>query len=402
MHNHNPLFSKILREYEEALDDEVLRKKLLQIDVLVRAEEIKIIKQGVESFFSISEVFLCRYLYLCDNFLAIRPEFNSMNVVAFSQVLLQKIGNSSYWKELAQNGAFDRIRFFSLGLTPIEELSPTEKVFCLDIAKEMIRLPAGDFEIGNPNYGPELEGEEAPFLKIRRTRDILVGKYLVTQLFWDSVMGSNPSWHEGANRPVEHVRFFDAMLFCNVLSEREGLEPAYTGNYVHASDLEPGVDIFEDLFQSWEDIKEISDDMHFNKNANGYRLLTDAEWDHAAQGGKEHLYSGSNNAEEVAWTSYAGDAHKPVGMKKPNGFGFYDMSGNVDEWCWDAWYEPFCLEDGEKETFRIDPVHETEDFDYRMTRGGYRPHEILLSNRYCCEAWKGFSSIGFRIARNCT
>ena len=398
MKNHQ-LFSVVRQEYQEALKDEALHKDLIQLDAWVGDKDTKTIKEGVERLFSISEVLLCRYLYLYDDFLAIRPAFNSMNVVVFAHVLLQKIGDSSYWKALAQNGAFERMRFFSLGCTPIEQLSPKEKSFCLDIAREMIRLPAGDFEISNPDYEPEREEEEIPALKIRRTRDIWVGKYPVTQVFWESVMGNNPSWLEGANRPVEHVRFFDAMLFCNVLSKREGLELVYTGDYVHPDDRESGIDYFEDLI--WEDIKSISKSMHFDKNANGYRLLTDAEWDHAAQGGKEHLYSGSNNVEEVAWTWDYVDDHKPVGMKKPNGFGFYDMSGNVDEWCWDAWYEPFCRENGE-ETFRIDPIHESEDFSDRMTRGGYRSYKILLSNRYCCEAWKGYSNIGFRIARNCT
>lgn len=211
-------------------------------------------------------------------------------------------------------------------------------------------------------------------------------------------MGRNPSHCEGANRPVENVRFFDALLFCNVLSEKEGLDPVYIGGTVDASnldDLDPEYDYFEDL--GYEEIKWVSEGIHFDQKANGYRLLTDAEWECAARGGEDYLYSGSNNVEDVAWT---GRSTRVVGMKKPNGFGFYDMSGNVDEWCWDAWDSPFYLRDGEKEAFRIDPINDSDDFSDRMMRGGYRPNHIILSNRYSCEAWKRYSSIGIRIARN--
>ncbi|NUM72663.1 MAG: formylglycine-generating enzyme family protein, partial [Ignavibacteriaceae bacterium] len=101
-------------------------------------------------------------------------------------------------------------------------------------------------------------------------------------------------------------------------------------------------------------------------NANGYRLPTEAEWEYAAKGGsksKGYKYSGSNNAEDVAWYDYnsASRTH-PVGQKRPNELGIYDMSGNVWEWCWD------CDENYNSDA-QINPAGSLSG-RYRVVRGG--------------------------------
>ncbi|HOD55268.1 MAG TPA: SUMF1/EgtB/PvdO family nonheme iron enzyme, partial [Candidatus Cloacimonadota bacterium] len=146
------------------------------------------------------------------------------------------------------------------------------------IAIEMCLVEGGTFQMGSTKG----VSNEKPVHSVT-VSSFYIGKYEVTQKEWQAVMGNNPSNSKGDNKPVESITWYQAVEFCNKLSQKEGLTPAYTINGTSVS---------------------------CNWNADGYRLPTEAEWEFAARGGKlskGYTYSGSNNLDEVGWYSSNSD-----------------------------------------------------------------------------------------------
>ena len=191
-------------------------------------------------------------------------------------------------------------------------------------------IPAGEFFMGSPDDAIEAENDEKPSHRVRISRPFYLGVCEVTQGQYEAVMGNNPS-HFSANGggkdqvagqstdqyPVENVSWLDAIQFCNKLSEKEGKKPFYE---IHGSDV-----------RVWD------------WSGHGYRLPTEAEWEYAcrANASPATRFSFGDNAVQLGVYGWVGgnseQRNHPEGQKRPNGFGLYEMHGNVWEWCWD-WY----------------------------------------------------------------
>ncbi|NOR45999.1 MAG: SUMF1/EgtB/PvdO family nonheme iron enzyme [Candidatus Delongbacteria bacterium] len=207
-----------------------------------------------------------------------------------------------------------------------------------------------DFELSNNGLD-----DENPIHSVTIS-EFYIGKYEVTQAQWKSVMKNNPSNRRGDNNPVEKVSWYDAVEFCNKLSEMNGLEKCYTGSGNRTT---------------------------CDFSANGYRLPTEAEWEYAASGGESlgfptnFKYSGSDRLNDVGWyRSNSAVIVHTIGKKKPNEIGIYDMSGNVWEWCWD-WYDPAYYRNSPD----IDPKGPSMNTNRAIRGGSWGGGACLLS--YC-------------------
>ena len=228
----------------------------------------------------------------------------------------------------------------------------------------MIYCPKGTFKMGHEDqeYNPPREEKiERPFL---------LGETEITQELYQAVMNTNPSLNtKNSQNPVEKVSWLDAIKFCNELSRLQSLELCYTENK-------------RSLDYGW--------DCDFSKN--GYRLPREKEWEYAAKAGTENRWVGTDKEEdlgEYAWfgEDYWNGSTYPVKQKKPNEWGFYDMSGNVYEWCWDK-YDP----------------KDSDISARRINRGGswisHNDSHLFSARRSNGSPNDRFASLGFRVCRS--
>ncbi|MDI6402490.1 SUMF1/EgtB/PvdO family nonheme iron enzyme [Balneolaceae bacterium ANBcel3] len=212
---------------------------------------------------------------------------------------------------------------------------------------EMVFVQGGRFHRGNEAIRNAMPVHEVEL------DDFYIGKYPVTQAQWKAVMGTNPCHFYGDDRPVEKVNWEDAQQFIRKLSILTG---------------------------------------------KSFRLPTEAEWEYAARGGQMsqgYIYSGSDNLDDVGWfEDNSGAETHPVGQKKPNELGIYDMSGNVYEWCNDWYHSEYY-----KKSSPRNPQGPSKG-DFRLFRGG----SWRIGSDYCRCAYRAssfpgywFSYVGFRL-----
>ena len=274
-------------------------------------------------------------------------------------------------------------------------------------------IPAGPFQMGDQSSPLVGEADELPVHTVQVSA-FYMGKYEVTKEEWDAVRtwgltygyddlaaGNGGYVSKGANHPVHSITWWDVVKWCNARSEKENLTPCYT--------------------VSGATYKTYSTTPVCNWSATGYRLPTEAAWEKAARGGvagknfpwgtdtishsQANYYSSSSYACDVSPTrgfhpTYAvGGYHysSPVGSFAPNGYGLYDMAGNMLEWCWD-WRGSYSAGS------QIDPRGATSGM-YRVYRGG---GWNWIGGGYCRAACRGAgdlpsysnNNLGFRIARS--
>ncbi len=239
---------------------------------------------------------------------------------------------------------------------PAEPRSPSEKTYKdPTTGMEFVLIPSGRFTMGSPSSEPDRRSDEGPQHEVTLSRPFYMGKYEVTQAQWQAVMGNNPSGFQGCDQcPVERVSWNDMQEFIQMLNERAGMT--------------------------------------------GYRLPTEAEWEYACRAGSQGVYSFGDDAGSLEWYAWhggnsSGKTH-PVGRKRANAWGLYDLHGNVWEWCQD-WYGPYAP------GALTDPTGPSSG-PYRVFRGGSwlnDPWALRCSHRNgFVPSDRNAAILGFRLA----
>ena len=254
---------------------------------------------------------------------------------------------------------------------------------------QFVLLKGGNVTIGSPKSERQRDADEESHTV--NLSPFYIDPYEVTQKDYEAVTGKNPSYFKGENLPVENVTWFDAINYCNALSRSKGLTPVYT---------------IEGETITW------------NRAANGYRLLTEAEWEYAARAGSKTIF---HVGDQITSKQVNFQGHYPylieenyvrhkdpkvitsdyraktiaVGSLPPNQFGLYDMYGNVSEWCFD-YYGKYDL------TLTENPAGALSG-SLRVNRGGayndFGKH-VRSAYRSATSPYAPDRNLGFRLARN--
>lgn len=263
----------------------------------------------------------------------------------------------------------------------------------------MVKIPGGTFTMGNDYDSYSMPAHQVTVSSFKMSKTEITQKQYEKILKWAKKNGkvkakypnivntnSDPSFYSKYdipkdesqdNLPVEEVTWYDAVMFCNLLTMRE----MKTSDCVYTITDQPNSSLLT-----------VAMDM----SKKGYRLPTEAEWEYAARGGENYEYAGSDDIEEVAWYwGNSGHRTHEVGQKRANGYGLYDMIGNVAEWCWDC-YGSYSAD---KQT---NPTGPSEGLS-RVQRGGGQRNSVkdcAVYSRYLNTLPHSHDNgVGFRVVR---
>ena len=354
-------------------------KKWFQLGQLLMSEDAENVVTGIQLLMTLNEALY--YDAVCSLFV----EETSGNwllkegldckqplFLILQLIRMTKEGEEHELYQAGKAGYFRKISLLLAEATDFFELDPSSREQILNDVKEMISIPAGDFYMGKLPQDNNDHGDETPRRLISLEQDFLVMKYPVTQALVSSLLDYNPSVICGATLPMDNLNWMDCIHLANRLSEQDGFDIVY-------------------------DVKGHM--VHMNMKSNGYRLLTEAEWEYVARAQEYHLYSGSNDLDIVGWfyDNFDADSEqylKPVGTKQPNAFGIYDMSGNIFEWVWDR-YGGYTPKNSKNPTG-------PKKGSYRVLRGGFwnnKKWSSRVSSRFFFEPTKRKNRFGFRLCR---
>lgn len=234
------------------------------------------------------------------------------------------------------------------------------------IGMEFILVPAGDFEMGSPSKEKRRKLWEGPVHKVTIKKPFYLGRYPVTQEQWSKVMGNNPSYFREEKLPVETVSWEDTQAFIRKLNAIENVD----------------------------------------EKSPVYRLPTEAEWEYTARAGTKGSYffgDDESKLKEYAWfLENSGLETHPVGLKKPNHWGFFDLYGNVGEWVQDEYH--IIYKGAPSDGRAWESLFPSVSVPVRVRRGGG-----WNGNAGCCRSAERLfaaqdqklNSLGFRIVREC-